>query len=159
MQRLAAGQQEALGPLYSRYAARIFSLAARALDARALALLTSSETVAICLGAAPGVPADTHAVYRGHTGATIAVLTLEKFAMAPAGETYQAWVRHGKTWTSLGTARPDANGNARLIVEGPGLAVLPDAVEITREPARGSLSPHGPVIVSGHPGLPGSRYR
>ena len=32
MQRLAAGGQEALGPLYSRYAARIFSLASHTLD-------------------------------------------------------------------------------------------------------------------------------
>lgn len=133
--------------------------AQRALDARALALLTSSETVAVRLTAAPGVPADTHAVYRGHTGAAIAVLNLEKFQPAPAGETYQAWVRHGATWTSLGTVRPDANGAARLIVEGPGLAAMPDAIEITREPARGSPSPHGPVIVSGRPGSPGGRYR
>src|SRR6476660_7299349 len=32
MQQLAAGQQEALGPLYSRYARLIFHLAARTLD-------------------------------------------------------------------------------------------------------------------------------
>ena len=133
--------------------------AARALDARALALLTSSETVAIRLSAAPGVSPETHAVYRGHTGATIAVLTLEHFRPAPAGETYQAWVRHGETWTSLGTVRPDARGAARLIVEGPAVNLLPDGVEITREPARGSPSPHGPVVVSGQPGPPGTPYR
>ena len=132
---------------------------ARALDARALVLLTSSETVAVRLTAAAGVPAGTHAVYRGHAGATIAVLTLEKFQRAPSGETYQAWVRHGGTWTSLGTIRPDAGGAARLIVEGSGLAVMPDAIEITREPARGSPSPQGPVIVSGRPGTPGGQYR
>ncbi|HEV2439973.1 MAG TPA: sigma-70 family RNA polymerase sigma factor [bacterium] len=133
--------------------------AARALDGRALALLTSSETVAIRLNAAPGIPPETHAVYRGHTGATIAVLTLEKFRPAPAGQIYQAWVRHGETWTSLGTVRPDTRGIARLIVEGPAVDRLPDAIEITREPARGSPSPHGPVIVSGQPGSPGTQYR
>jgi RNA polymerase sigma factor (sigma-70 family) len=133
--------------------------AARGLDGRALALLTSSETVAIRLSAAPGLPPGPHAVYRGHTGATIAVLTLEKFPPAPAGETYQAWVRHGETWTSLGTVRPDAGGGARLIVEGPAVDRLPDAIEITREPVRGSPSPRGPVIVSGQPGSPGTRYR
>jgi hypothetical protein len=98
-------------------------------------------------------------VYRGHAGATIAVLTLEKFQPAPAGATYQAWVRHGGTWTSLGTVRPDAGGAARLIVEGTGLAVMPDAIEITREPTRGSPNPQGPVIVSGRPGTPGGQYR
>ncbi|HET7265095.1 MAG TPA: sigma-70 family RNA polymerase sigma factor [bacterium] len=133
--------------------------ASRALDGRALALLTSSETAAIRLDAAPGVPPETHAVYRGHTGATIAVLNLEKFRPAPAGEAYQAWVRHGETWTSLGTIRPDAGGEARLIVEGPAVDRLPDAIEVTLEPARGSPSPHGPVIVTGRPGPPVTRYR
>jgi RNA polymerase sigma factor (sigma-70 family) len=133
--------------------------AARALDARALALLTSSETVAVRLTAAPGVPAETHAVYRGHTGAAIAVLSLERFPAAPADQTYQAWVRHGETWTSLGTVRPDGTGSARLIVEGPAVTMLPDAMEITREPVRGSPVPHGPVIVSGRPGSPGNQYR
>jgi len=133
--------------------------AARALDGRALALLTSSETVAVRLSAAPGVTPQTHAVYRGHTGATIAVLTLEKFQPAPAGETYQVWVRHGESWTSLGTVRPGVRGDARLIAEGSAVDRLPDAIEITREPARGSPNPHGPVIVSGQPGPPGTQYR
>jgi RNA polymerase sigma-70 factor, ECF subfamily len=133
--------------------------AARSLDGRAMALLTSSETVAIRLRAAPGVPPETHAVYRGQTGMTIAVLTLEKFRPAPAGETYQAWVRHGQTWTSIGTVRPDAGGAARMIVEGPAVTPMPDAVEITREPARGSPSPHGPMVVSGRERGPNTEYR
>jgi RNA polymerase sigma-70 factor, ECF subfamily len=121
--------------------------AARALDTRALALLTSSETVAIRLAPAPGVPAATHAVYRGQPGVTIAVLTFDKFPPVPAGQTYQAWVRRGGRWTSLGTARPDAEGDARLIVEGPEVAVLPDVIEVTRETAGGSRTPAGPVVV------------
>lgn len=120
----------------------------RARDARALALLTSSETVAIRLTAAPGVPAGTHAVYRGQRGVTIAVLTFDKFPPAPQGETYQAWVRRGQSWVSLGTAQPDARGDGRLIIEGPEVAVLPDALEVTREPAGGSRVPSGPIIVS-----------
>lgn len=126
-------------------------LAARARDTRALALLTSSETVAIRLTPAPGVPAATHAVYRGQPGVTIAVLTFDKFPPAPQGHTYQAWVRHGTRWISLGTARPDVEGDARLIVEGPELAALPDAIEVTREAAGGSQVPTGPVIVRAEP--------
>jgi RNA polymerase sigma-70 factor (ECF subfamily) len=122
--------------------------AVRALDERALALVTSSETVAIRLVAAPGVAAATHAVYRGQAGAAMAVLTLDDFPPAPAGQTYQAWVRHGQTWTSLGTVKPDQRGDARLIAQGPVLAVLPDAIEITREPSGGSPAPTGPVVVS-----------
>jgi RNA polymerase sigma-70 factor (ECF subfamily) len=133
--------------------------AMRARDARALGLLTSSETVAIRLRAVPGVPPETHAVYRGQTGVTTAVLTLEHFQAAPSGETYQAWVRHGQTWTSIGTVRPDAAGAARLIAEGAAVTPLPDAVEITREPARGSPSPQGPVVVMGQGGSPNTHYR
>lgn len=133
--------------------------AARALDGRALALLTSSETVAIRLRAAPGVPPETHAVYRGQTGMTIAVVTLEKFRPAPAGETFQVWVRHGQTWTSMGTVRPDAGGDARMIVETSAATPMPDAVEITREPARGSPRPQGPVVVSGQERSPSTQYR
>jgi RNA polymerase sigma-70 factor, ECF subfamily len=133
--------------------------AARSLDGRALALLTSSETVAIRLRAAPGVSPETHAVYRGQTGMTVAVLTLEKFRPAPAGETYQAWIRHGQAWTSIGTVRPDAGGAARLIVESSAVTPMPESVEITREPARGSPSPHGPVVVSGQERSPNTQYR
>ena len=125
--------------------------AARARDARALALLTSSETVAIRLTPAPGIPAATHAVYRGQPGVTIAVLTFDKFPPAAPGQTYQAWVRRGTTWISLGTARPDVAGDARLIVEGPELAALPDAIEVTREAVGGSQMPTGPVIVRAEP--------
>ncbi|TMI87335.1 MAG: sigma-70 family RNA polymerase sigma factor [Bacillati bacterium ANGP1] len=137
-----------LGGLGLRYVA---DQRERALDARALALLTSSETVAIRLTAAPGVPAEVHAVYRGQAGMTVAVLTLDRFPPAPAGQTYQAWVRHGEQWTSLGTVRPDARGNGRLIVEGPELAVPPDAIEVTREPSGGSPVPSGPVVVGAPP--------
>src|SRR4051812_41347375 len=44
-------------------------------DERALALVTSSDTQAVRLEAVPGVPPDAHAVYRGHDGADIAVMT------------------------------------------------------------------------------------
>jgi RNA polymerase sigma-70 factor (ECF subfamily) len=125
--------------------------AAHALDDRALALLTSSDTVAIRLNAAPGISPATHATYRGRPGATIAVITLSNFPPAPAGQTYQTWVRHGSTWTSLGTARPDALGHARLIVEGLMVESWPDEIEVTREPAGGSRAPSGPVIVSVEP--------
>jgi RNA polymerase sigma-70 factor, ECF subfamily len=121
---------------------------ARKLDERALVLLTASDTVSIRLTAAPGVPPETHAVYRGRAGAGIAVMTLSHFPPAPAGQTYQAWVRHGREWVSLGTARPDASGAARLIAEGPAFATLPDEIEVTREPAGGSAAPTGTVVVS-----------
>jgi RNA polymerase sigma-70 factor (ECF subfamily) len=163
LQRLRAGLAPALGALLivaglSAVSDIRHEEAMRALDARAIALLTSSETVAVRLTAAPGTPAATHAVYRGHTGATIAVLSLERFPALPAGQAYQVWAARGGVWTSLGTVRPDAAGAGRLVVEGAKVAVLPDALEITREPAGGSDMPRGPVIVSGRPGT-GPAYR
>src|SRR5437867_8162226 len=68
--------------------------------------------------------------------------------ISPAGQTYQAWARHGATWTSLGTVEPDAGGSARLIAEDPALAALPDGLEVTLEPRTGSAAPSGPVVVA-----------
>lgn len=69
------------------------------------------------------------------------------FAAAPAGRTYQVWLRHGSVWTSLGTAEPDATGRARLIADDPACATAPDALAVTLEPAEGSAAPTGPVVV------------
>jgi RNA polymerase sigma-70 factor (ECF subfamily) len=84
---------------------------------RALSMVTASDSVNVRLAPAPGMPADTHARYRGRPGAPIAVITFTKFPPAPAGETYQVWARYGSTWISLGMVEPDASGSARLIAE------------------------------------------
>lgn len=117
-------------------------------DERALAMLTASDSEALRLSAAPGVPEKTHGVYRSRPGATIAVVTFSNFAPAPPGRVYQAWARHGAAWTSLGTALPDSAGKARLIAEGTRLSLRPDAVEVTVEPAGGARAPTGLVVVS-----------
>ena len=114
---------------------------------RALSLVTASDSVNLRLGPVPGTAEATHARYRGRPGAGIAVVTFSEFPPAPAGQIYQAWARHGATWTSLGTMLPDTGG-ARLIAESPALAALPDAVEVTLEPRTGSAAPSGPVVVA-----------
>src|SRR5262249_19382476 len=101
---------------------------------RALSMVTASDSVNLRLAPVPGTPDETHARYRGRPGVGIAVVTFSKLPPAPAGRTYQAWARHGTTWTSLGTADPDADGSARLIAESPELGTLPDALEVTLEP-------------------------
>lgn len=121
---------------------------ARQRDERALALLTASTMRTLRLTAAPGVSPDTHGQYRGSAGTPLAVLTVSNLTRAPSGETYQAWVRHGGVWRSLGVVHPDTQGHARLIVEGPDLAALPEAVEITREPVGGSPGRRGPVVIA-----------
>ena len=115
---------------------------------RALSMVTASDSVNLRMGAVGGTPEATHARYRGRPGASIAVVTFSAFPPAPAGETYQAWVRHGATWTSLGTVRPDAGGSARLIAENAALAVLPDGLQVTLEAGTGSDTPSARVIVA-----------
>jgi RNA polymerase sigma factor (sigma-70 family) len=115
---------------------------------RALSMVTSSDSVNLRLAPVPGTPQETHARYRGRPGVATAVVTFSNFPPAPGGKTYQAWARHGATWTSLGTVEPDAGGSARLIAEAPTLATLPDGLEVTLEPRTGSAAPTGPVLVA-----------
>ena len=117
---------------------------------RALSLVTASDSVNLRLGPVPGTPEATHARYRGRPGVGIAVVTFSEFPPAPAGQIYQAWARHGATWTSLGTVLP-ATGGARLIAESPVLATLPDALEVTLEPRTGTAAPSGRVVVAWAP--------
>jgi RNA polymerase sigma factor (sigma-70 family) len=115
---------------------------------RALHLVTSSDVTPIRLNAAPGLPARTHATYRGHPGESLAVMTFENFAPAPSGQTYQIWARHNGQWVSLGMVQPDSNGYALSIIENPANTTPPEALQVTLEPARGSPAPSGPVVVS-----------
>jgi len=115
---------------------------------RALSLVTASDSVNLRLGPMPGTAEATHARYRGRPGAGIAVVTFSAFPPSPTGQIYQAWARHGATWTSLGTVEPDVGGSARLIAEDPALAALPDGLEVTLEPRTGSAAPSGPVVVA-----------
>jgi hypothetical protein len=123
-------------------------LATRRRDERALLLLTTSDLEAIRLAPAPGVAEQTHGHYRSRAGAEIAVLSLSHFPPAPAGQVYQGWVLRERTWTSLGTVRPDVDGNAHLIAEGPELAAPPEAVQVTLEPTGGSSAPSKLVVIA-----------
>ncbi|HEY3173131.1 MAG TPA: sigma-70 family RNA polymerase sigma factor [Thermoanaerobaculia bacterium] len=120
-------------------------------DERALTMLTSSDSQALRLTASPGVPQQTHATFRFRPGGSIAVVTLSNFAPAPAGKIYQAWVLANRRWVSIGTARPDANGRARLIAEGSIFGARPQEVDVTLEPVGGSPSPAGSVVVAWRP--------
>ena len=119
-----------------------------ALDERALELVTSREVTPLRLEPAGEAASETHATYRARAGTPLAVLTLSHFAPAPEGSSYRAWARHGAVYTSLGAARPDVEGRARLIAEAPALAAAPDELLITLEPAAGGTVPAGPAVVT-----------
>ena len=118
-------------------------------EQRALILVTTSDLVPLRLTpVTASVPAGAHANYRGRPGVDLAVMTTELLPAPSDGSVYQAWVRHGDRWTSLGTFAPDANGAAQLIAEDPALTQPPEVVEITLEPSGGSQVPTGPVVVA-----------
>jgi len=118
-------------------------------DERALDQVTTSDVVPLRLTPATAdVPAGAHANYRGRAGGNLAVLSVEALPSPPPGRTYQAWVRHGTRWTSLGEFAMRSDGTARLIAESAELASPPDQVEITLEPGGGAQAPGGPVILS-----------
>ncbi len=119
-------------------------------QSRAIALVTTSELTPLRLTpvSADAAPPTAHANYRGRDGVNVAVLSTEFLPTAPSGKTYQAWVRHGDTWTSLGTFSVNPDGTAQVIAEDPALATAPDSVEITLEPSGGSQTPSGQAVLA-----------
>ena len=113
----------------------------------ALALVTASDITTIRVPTV-GVTTETHAAYRGRPGTPLAVLALHNFALAPAGSTYQAWVRTGGAWASMGTAVVDAAGSGLIVSTGKVFETLPAEIQVTVEPAGGSTSPTGRVVIS-----------
>lgn len=58
-----------------------------------------------------------------------------------------SWSLHEGRWTLLAIVYPDARGSALLIVESPALAVPPEAVKVTLEPAGHGSEPTGPAVI------------
>ena len=114
---------------------------------RALAMVTASDITTLHVPPVPGVNPATHGAYRGRAGTPMAVLALHNFNPAPVGRIYQAWVRRGGVWTSMGTTQIDPAGYTVVIGEGPAFNALPAEVEVTVEPSGGSTTPTGTVII------------
>jgi RNA polymerase sigma-70 factor (ECF subfamily) len=115
---------------------------------RALTMLTSSDARALRM-TAPGNPASAiHGVYRHVPGSPIAVFTISRFPVPPAGSVYRLWGRVRGEWLPLGVLRPDATGHARGIAEHPSLASEPERLEVRTEPATVATAPTGPVVIA-----------
>ncbi len=118
-------------------------------DARAIAMVTTSDVTPLRLTAiSPNVPAAAHANYRARQGVNVAVLSTEFLPPAPSGKTYEAFARHGQTWTSLGVFAANADGTAQVIAEDSALTTPPDQVVVTLEPTSGSPAPTGETILA-----------
>jgi RNA polymerase sigma factor (sigma-70 family) len=116
-------------------------------NARALALVTASDAESLRLAPAAGTPDVSHGHYTTRPGTPLAVLSLSYLPPPPAGQVYQAWVLERGAWRSLGSTAVDASGHALVIAEGPDLGQLPEALQVTLEPAGGSATPSGPIVI------------
>ena len=121
--------------------------AQRALDDRALVLVTNSEAQSLRLIPPSAGTIDTHAVYHGRAGSAIALITFSNFAQPDSGQQYVLWGRFGYPWVALGTFTPDQSGAARMIVERPELTSLPAALEITEQAGEIGQEPSGTIQV------------
>ncbi len=115
---------------------------------RALSFATASDITTIHLPPAQRAPAQTHGSYRGRAGTDIAVAAHHNLSRLPGGMLYQVWIMQQGSWISMGTALPDSLGDALVVGEGPQFTALPQRIEVTIEPARGSAAPTGQVVIS-----------
>lgn len=75
------------------------------------------------------------------------VLVVQGLPPLSSDRAYQAWVISGSTPTGAGLLEPDGRGGQVARLDLPlGSA---DTVAVTIEPARGSVSPTGPIVVAG----------
>ena len=129
-----------------------WAFAARAAEAlregRALSFATASDLTLIHLPAAPGVDPLTHGSYRGRPGTAMAVVALHVLPAAPRGEVYRVWARVRGAWIDVGSARPEAGGDAVVIGEEQALRALPEAVQVRREGAVAASGPSGSLVIS-----------
>ena len=99
---------------------------------RAVAVLTSSEAVAIRVDAVTNTVGEMHGTYRAQPGTDLAVFSVSHVAPPVSGSRYEARALMGGRWLSLGTF----DNNAVLIVEGAEWATLPQAIQVTLEPSQ-----------------------
>jgi anti-sigma-K factor RskA len=80
----------------------------------------------------------------------LGVLFLSNLPQLPEDSTYQLWVtREGGSPVSGGTFTPQDDGSARLIVRTSDLAGTLTGMAITVEPAGGSTTPTGDIVLQG----------
>ena len=92
------------------------------------------------------------ATYVQGTGTLL--LQAGNMAPLPSGKVYELWLipANGKSPIPAGTFRPDAQGNANLLIAKIQEAVPAKAFGITVEHAGGSTTPTLPILLAGAPG-------
>ena len=114
----------------------------------ALRMVTASDTQLLRLTATANAPAGAHGNYRTRPGSPTAVFTFSDLPSPPSGKAYQAWAQREGRWISLGQAVPDASGRGLIVYEDRAPLATPEAIQLTLEPKRGSVSPTGVPLIS-----------
>jgi len=122
-------------------------------DARArrvLDLLTAGDAQHVLLTSANAHPVPSaRAVYLASRGALI--LQATNLSRVPESKTYELWIipANGKPPVPAGLFRPDASGNANLVLPPLPTGVQAKAFGITVERSGGSATPTLPIVLSG----------
>ncbi|MFP5229206.1 MAG: anti-sigma factor domain-containing protein [Acidobacteriota bacterium] len=117
---------------------------------RVLDLLTASDAQHVMLTAAQTHPVPSaRAVYLASRGELI--LQATNLARVPESKTYELWIipANGEPPVPAGLFRPDASGNASLVLPPLPTGVQAKAFGITVEGASGSKTPTLPIVLSG----------
>jgi anti-sigma-K factor RskA len=115
-----------------------------------LNVLTAPAAQRVLLTAAKTPPAPTgRAVYLPASGSLI--FQANNIASLPEAKTYELWVipANGSAPVPAGLFRPDASGNASLVLPPLPKGVAAKAFGVTIEKASGSETPTAPIILAG----------
>lgn len=124
--------------------------AANARAQRVLDLLTAKQAQHVVLTAANAHPAPTgRAIYLAATGELL--FQGNNLAAIPAEKTYELWVipANGQAPIPAGLFRPDAEGNASVVLPTLPSGVPAKAFGVTLERAEGSQTPTAPILLVG----------
>ncbi|HEX3892733.1 MAG TPA: anti-sigma factor [Terracidiphilus sp.] len=145
VQRLQANLQSA-----SEASAQQIAATARA--RQVLDVLSAPAAQHVLLTAAKTAPQPSgRAVYLADKGSLI--FQGNNLAQLPEGKTYELWVipANGSAPIPAGLFRPDATGNASVVLPSLPLGVPAKAFGVTIENAGGSTTPTAPIILAGAP--------
>jgi anti-sigma-K factor RskA len=118
--------------------------------AQLMELLTAAHAKRVVLhqGSVPSPP-EGKVVYDANTGKLL--LSASNLQPLPAGKTYELWILQpaGNKPMPAGTFKPDATGNAAIILAQAPVGLKVQAFGVTIENAGGSDTPTLPIILSG----------
>jgi len=119
--------------------------------AQLMELLTSTHVTRVVLhqGAVASPPPEGKVVYEPNSGKLL--LSVSNLQPLPAGKTYELWILQPENNkpVAAGTFKPDASGNAAMILAQAPVGLKVKGFGVTIENAGGSDTPTLPIVLSG----------